>query len=57
MAKKGKAAREYVFLECPACRNRNYRTSKQTKGETEKLELKKFCRFCRTHTPHKEKRK
>lgn len=57
MARKGKAGREYVFLECPDCRNRNYRTSKQTRGETTKLELPKYCKTCRKHTVHKEKRK
>jgi len=48
--------REYVFLECGECKNRNYRTQKETKGSA-KLELKKFCRFCRGHRVHKEKRK
>jgi large subunit ribosomal protein L33 len=57
MAKKAKAAREYVFMECPDCRNRNYRTEKQMRGVTTKLELKKYCRFCRVHTLHKEKKK
>lgn len=56
MAKKA-AAREYVFLECPECDNRNYRTSKKTKGGAPKLELKKFCPVCRKHTKHTEKRR
>ena len=56
MAKKA-AAREYVFLECPGCKSRNYRTSKRTKGGTPKLELSKFCPVCRKHTQHNEKRK
>ena len=53
MAKKA-AAREYVSLECPDCRSRNYRTSKRTKGGAPKLELKKFCPACRKHQEHKE---
>ena len=57
MAKKTKAGREYIFLECSTCRNRNYRTQKQLRGVTTKLELKKYCRFCRAHTVHKEKKK
>ena len=57
MAKKGKKGREYIFMECPACKNRNYRTSKQTRGATGKLALKKYCKFCRKHTEHKEKKK
>lgn len=56
MAKKA-AAREYVFLECPDCGGRNYRTSKKTKGGAPKLELSKFCPQCRKHTKHGEKRR
>jgi large subunit ribosomal protein L33 len=48
--------REFLFLECTECKNRNYRTERETKGGT-KLELKKFCRFCRKHTTHVEKKK
>ena len=60
MAKKG--AREYITLECSQCKNRNYRTSKQTKPkgaqkQVEKLALKKFCKVCRLHTAHKERKK
>ena len=57
MAKKKGAAREYVTLECSACSNRNYRTSKRVKGGTPRLELKKFCKLCRSHTKHVERRK
>ena len=57
MAKKGKKAREYVFLECPACKNRNYRTSKSNRPGSAKLALKKFCSSCRKHVVHKEKKK
>jgi large subunit ribosomal protein L33 len=48
--------REYVWLECTVCGNRNYRTNKETRG-TNRLELKKFCRKERKHTMHKESRK
>ena len=48
--------REYVWLECTECGERNYRTPKDTKG-TGKLELKKYCRRERKHTAHKESRK
>jgi len=57
MAKGKKAGREYVFMECDKCGNRNYRTSHKTASGAAKLELKKFCKFCREHTDHKEKRK
>jgi large subunit ribosomal protein L33 len=48
--------REYVWLECSVCGARNYRTHKETRG-ADRLELKKFCRKERKHTPHKESRK
>jgi large subunit ribosomal protein L33 len=49
--------REYVWLECTACGNRNYRTNRLVRGATDRLELKKFCRKERKHTVHKESRK
>jgi large subunit ribosomal protein L33 len=48
--------REYVWLECTVCGARNYRTQKETRG-ADRLDLKKFCRKERKHTPHKESRK
>ena len=48
--------REYVWLECSESGQRNYRTSKETRG-TERLELKKYCPKLRKHTIHKESRK
>jgi large subunit ribosomal protein L33 len=57
MAKKGKKAREYVFLECPKCGNRNYRTPRSMRAGSTKLTLKKYCSTCRTHVEHKEKKR
>ena len=57
MAKKSKQARDYVTLECTECKQHNYRTSKRLKGGTPRLELKKFCKFDRRHTLHRERRK
>src|SRR5437660_12934930 len=48
--------REYVWLECGDSGQRNYRTSKETRG-TERLELKKYCKKLRRHTVHNESRK
>jgi len=50
------AMREYVWLECTSCGERNYRTPKETRG-AERLDLKKYCARERKHTPHKESRK
>ena len=48
--------REGLSLECSVCKNRNYRTSREMR-DGKKLNLKKYCRHCRQHTKHAEKRK
>jgi large subunit ribosomal protein L33 len=50
-------ARDYVALECTVCKRRNYMTSKRIKGNPYKVEVSKFCKWDRKHTPHKERRK
>ena len=45
---------ENISLACSECKRRNYTSTKNKKTNTEKLELAKYCRFCRKHTPHKE---
>jgi large subunit ribosomal protein L33 len=52
---KPKKKKEIVFLVCAETGERNYTIRK--KPGTPKLELKKYCRFDRKHTPHKEKKK
>ncbi|MFC1844884.1 50S ribosomal protein L33 [Thermodesulfobacteriota bacterium] len=46
--------RNIITLGCTECKNRNYTTTKNKKNTPHKLEFKKYCRFCRTHTLHKE---
>ena len=48
--------RDSITLECTECKNRNYTTSKNKKNMTDRVELKKYCKFCKKHTPHKETR-
>ena len=43
-----------ITLECTQCKNRNYSTSKNKKKTIERIELKKYCNTCRSHTVHKE---
>ncbi len=50
-----KIKERYVFLVCSKCRNRNYTTHKRLKAAY-KLEKAKYCRFCREHTSHKERK-
>ena len=60
MAKKNKDARVQVILECTEQKNSGvpgmsrYVTTKNKKNTPERLELKKYCRFCRKHTLHRE---
>ena len=46
--------RDIVHLACEDCKRRNYSTTRNKKQSTQRLELKKYCRFCRKHTSHKE---
>lgn len=46
--------RELITIECTLCKSRNYYSTKNKKLHTDRLEMKKFCRPCRKHTPHKE---
>ena len=43
-----------VTLACTECGQRNYNTFKNKKNNPERLEMNKYCRFCRKHTLHKE---
>ncbi|MCL1873659.1 MAG: 50S ribosomal protein L33 [Clostridiales bacterium] len=43
-----------VAMSCTQCKRRNYMTEKNKKTTPDRIELKKYCRFCQTHTPHKE---
>ena len=50
----GKIKENLVKLECAECHRINYYTRKNKKVLKNRLELKKYCRHCRKHTPHKE---
>ncbi|MCF7928143.1 MAG: 50S ribosomal protein L33 [Spirochaetales bacterium] len=54
MAKQKKKAVELVALQCTECNRRNYTTKKNKQNLQGKLELKKYCRFDRRHTLHRE---
>lgn len=45
-----------ITLACTECKNRNYRTIKNKKNNPDRLELKKYCKFCRQGTVHREAR-
>ncbi len=46
--------RDIITLACTECKRRNYTTTKNKRKTTERLEMKKFCRWCRVHTRHRE---
>jgi len=48
--------RDLVILACEECKRRNYTTRKNKRTHTDRLTLKKYCRFCHQHTSHKETR-
>ncbi|MBW2631938.1 MAG: 50S ribosomal protein L33 [Deltaproteobacteria bacterium] len=45
---------DIVTLACSECKRRNYTTTKNKRTMKNRLEMKKYCRFCRIHTIHKE---
>ena len=46
--------RVIVTLACSECKQRNYNTTKDKRKHPDRLELSKYCRFCRKHTVHRE---
>jgi large subunit ribosomal protein L33 len=56
MAKKGEH-RITVALDCTVCKNRNYVTTRNKINTLEKLRQKKYCKYCKKVTEHKEEGK
>ena len=52
MAAKGQ--REFITLACSDCKRRNYTTEKNKRNNTDRLEITKYCPFCKKRTTHKE---
>ena len=45
---------DFIRLQCTECGRENYSTFRNKKKVTTKLEKKKYCRWDRKHTVHKE---
>ena len=46
--------RDKVTLACQTCEERNYSKTKNKRLHPERVEYRKYCPRCRTHTAHKE---
>lgn len=46
--------RTKITLACTECKQRNYDTTKNKKNTPDRIEISKYCRFCKKHTVHKE---
>jgi large subunit ribosomal protein L33 len=52
--RSGAMPREIITLACMDCKRRNYTSTKNKRTKPERIEIKKFCRFERKHTVHRE---
>ena len=52
--RRWKLMRTRITLACTECKQRNYSTTKEKKNHPDRMEMKKYCKFCKTHTLHKE---
>jgi len=48
--------RDQIILACNDCKRRNYIKDKNKRLHPDRVEVKKYCRFCRKHTAHRETR-
>jgi large subunit ribosomal protein L33 len=48
--------RDRIVLACGECKRRNYDTRKNKRLHPERVEYRKYCRFCDKHTLHRETR-
>ena len=54
---RSKIKEQLIRLRCEPCKRVNYYKRKNKKGVERKIEIKKFCKWCKKHTKHKEARK
>jgi large subunit ribosomal protein L33 len=45
-----------VTLACEECKRRNYMTNKSKRNNPDRITLRKYCKWCRQHTSHRETR-
>jgi len=49
-----KGSRIKITMACTECKQRNYDNKKNKKNTPDRIELNKYCAFCKKHTVHKE---
>ncbi len=49
-----KSTRTKITFECEECKNKNYDSFKNKRNDPDRLQLRKYCPFCRKTTLHKE---
>lgn len=49
--------RTQITLACGDCKQRNYTMTKDKRNHPDRMETKKYCRFCNARTVHKETKK
>ncbi|MEK7149410.1 MAG: 50S ribosomal protein L33 [Patescibacteria group bacterium] len=54
---KSKLKEQLTRMRCSVCKHVNYYTKKNKKSVERKLELKKYCKWCRKSISHKEAKK
>ena len=45
-----------VTLACETCKRRNYQTNKSKRNNPDRISLRKYCKWCKEHTSHRETR-
>lgn len=50
----GAEMRVKITMACTECKQRNYNTMKNKKNSPDRLEMNKYCPFCKKHTLHRE---
>lgn len=43
-----------VTLSCTECKQRNYNTTKNKRNNPDRIEMMKYCKFCKKETLHRE---
>jgi large subunit ribosomal protein L33 len=46
-----------IKLQCSGCKRINYWSRKNKKKVERKIEIKKYCKWCKKHIMHKEAKK